>query len=140
MKKHILIFTVSIVILFSSGCASLNSPQQQNRLENAAYIAAEFGTAEGLRAHPEWRGGFEQAVTDLKILEAGPIDLPALLEIVHRLPVKELKSDRAALLIDAATLLLTDQLGTASIGSLEDKKPVVIAIRKGIERGLSLAR
>jgi hypothetical protein len=125
----------SLVMFILLGCASM-SQSQKSRLQTAATLAAYVGTVETLRAHPEYRIGFETAVIELKALEEGKIDTIKLMEIVNRLPVKELKSERATMIIGVATILLQDQLGTTPIEKLDDLKPVVAAIRAGIERGL----
>lgn len=135
MKKlFVTILLIATLVMFT-GCASL-TPNQNARIASTAHVAAYIGTTEALRAHPEWRPGFVLAAQELKYLEDGPVDVLKLMEIVRRLPVKELKSDRAALYITAGTILLTDQIGTTPIEHIENLKPVISAIRQGIERGL----
>lgn len=136
MKKTTTSILVAIAIVAFTGCASM-SPQTQSRIQTGATIAAYVGTSETLRAHPEYRKGFEIAVAELKVLEIGPIDTVKLLEIVNRLPVKELKSDRAQMIITVATIVLADEIGATPLEKLNDLKPVVTAIRSGIERGLA---
>jgi hypothetical protein len=113
------------------------SPQTQSRIKTSATLAAYVGTVETLRQHPEYRVGFDLASKELKALETGNVDAIALMEIVNRLPVKELKSSRAQMIITAATIILSDELGATPIEKLNDLKPVVAAIREGIERGLA---
>lgn len=133
-SKIIPIILLALCVLIPTGCSTLNG--QSPQLKSAALVAAYVGTAETLRAHPEYRAGFELAARELRVLEDGNVDALKLMEIVQRLPVKELKSDRATIIITAATILLTDQIGATPIEKLNDLKPVVSAIRQGIEQGL----
>lgn len=140
MKKSLTIAIGTIAFLLAfSGCANL-SQSQQSRLTTAATTAAYIGTAEVVRKHPEYRAGFELAVSELKALENGKIDTLKLIEIINRLPVKELHSEgamnRTSMIITAATILVVDEIGATPIEELNDLKPVVMAIRSGIERGL----
>jgi hypothetical protein len=135
MKKIILL---AICATLLTGCAYLKAnPQATTRIATGVSVAAYVGTTETLRDHPEYRSGFQLAVTDLKILESGPVDTIKLLEIVNRLPVKELKSSRANMIITAATIILNDEIGATPLEKLDDLKPVITAIRQGIERGLN---
>lgn len=134
MKKIQVGLALASLVLIT-GCANL-SQTQQSRIQTGVKLAAYVGTAETLRAHPEYRKGFEVALVELKALEAGPIDVIKLLEIVNRLPVKELKSDRAQMIITAGTILLTDEIGATPLEKLNDLRPVISAIREGVERGL----
>lgn len=129
-----LAFVAFVFIL--TGCANL-SQSQQSRLQSAATLAAYVGTVEVLREHPEHRPGFVFAVEELTLLESGSVDAFKLMEIVNRLPVKELRSEHVSMIIGAATILLTDQIGTTPLEKLDDLKPVIAAIRSGIEHGLN---
>lgn len=121
------------LLLLPIGCATTDNSQS---LESLTHVAAYVGTAEALREHPDWRDEFEQASAELALLEQGPIDIIALVEIVQRLPVKELRSDRAVLYISAATILLSDHLNSIPIERLENIRPIISALRRGIDRGL----
>lgn len=133
--KQLALLTIALCALFT-GCASM-SPQTKSRVNTSATLAAYVGTVETLRKHPEYRAGFELAAQQLRAMETGPVDTIVLLEIVNRLPVKELKSDRAQMIITAATIVLADEVGATPLEKLDDLKPVVAAIRQGIERGLA---
>lgn len=134
--KSIKALFATIGLITLAACSTM-SPQTQSRVRTGVTVAAYVGTIEALRSHPEYRLGFETAVAELKVLEDGQIDTVKLLEIVNRLPVKELKSDRAQMIITAATIVLADEIGATPIEKLNDLKPVVSAIREGIERGLA---
>jgi hypothetical protein len=132
-----IIATIALTAFLLTGCASLQNPQTQSRIQTGVKLAAYVGTVETLRQHPEYRAGFELALEQLKAMESGPIDTIALLDIVNRLPVKELRSDRAQMIITAGTILLNDEIGSLPLEKLNDLKPVIASIREGVERGLA---
>lgn len=142
MKTKILSIIATITLIVGlTGCASTSgqsglSPKTKSRIQSGVKLAAYVGTVETLRAYPQYRAGFELAARELKVLETGEVDTIKLLEIVNRLPVKELKSDRAQMIITSATILLADELGATPLEKLEDLKPVIASIREGVERGL----
>ena len=132
------LLTLALCLFCSCGTLINKDGTPTQRLQTLSYLAAYIGTSETLNQHPEWRVGFEKAAADLRILETQPFDVVTVMEIIKRLPVKELRSDRATLYINSATLLLTDNLSTDACTLVEDQKPIITAIRQGIERGLSL--
>jgi hypothetical protein len=120
---------VSVAIF--TGCKTTNS--QQSTIKLAAYV----GTSEALLQHPEWKPKFEIAASDLYTLESSTnIDAASILAIASRLPVKELKSDRARIYVTAATLLISDYAGTVPLEQIAELKPVATAIREGVELAL----
>lgn len=136
MKKIFASLLLCALALNFPGCAT--APQTTARIASAGKVAAYVGTAEFLRAHPEARIGFEAARDSLRVLEtSGHVDLAMLLAIVNRLPVKELRSERALIIVTAATILITDFGGALPLEQLDNLKPVARAIREGIELGLN---
>ena len=139
----ILLFIALIAapVIFT-GCTTTGTPDgqsQQVRLNGLVKMAAYLGTTEALRQHPEWRMGFELAHNELKALEgAEKLDFVAVLAIVNRLPVKELKSDRATMFITAGTILLNEQLQQIDFSKIEKLRPTVISLREGIGLGLGI--
>lgn len=119
-----------------TGCAT-GRPLGPN-IAPAVKVAALVGTTEALRAHPEWCDGFQTAANDLKLIEQSPvIDFALVLAIVQRLPINELKSERATLYISAGTILLAETYNRSlSLDQVQQLKPVVAALRQGIELGL----
>lgn len=126
----------SILVCQLVGCTALQTPKGQARLINASNFAAYAGTVETLKYLPSKRAGFERAVIDLKVLEAGPIDIYTLTEIIQRLDVKELRSTEAQIVITGVQLTLITELGATPLDQVQNLKPIVTAIREGIERGL----
>lgn len=121
--------------LLSTGCQTTAS--RSERVQTAAKLAAYVGTTEYLRARPETRPGFILAVEALKQIEsAETVDLVTLLAVVNKLPTKELRSDRAQMLITSATILLSDFAGALPLERIGELKPVATSIREGVELGL----
>lgn len=131
----ILYLLSSILVLSLTGCAT--APTAPQRVASAAKIAAYVGTSELLLAHPEMRLKFEIARDTLRVIEeSDTVDLATLLAVVNRLPVKELKSERAMIVVTSATILIADYGGALPVEQLGNLKPVARAIREGIELGL----
>lgn len=111
------------------GCTNIKG------VRTAAYV----GTSWALQEKPEWRPHFEKAHADLLILEqAEVIGLPELLEIIQRLPVKELKSDEARIII-VGTVLLIEELGAnpeVNQVTADNIRKVVKDLRSGMKRAL----
>lgn len=128
------ILSIAIALLLV-GCAT--TPTQKQRIETAAKIAAFVGTREFLLEHPESRTGFETARDELLFLETQEtLDWVTLLAVVQRLPVKELKSPQAQLIISAGIILLSDYGGSLPTDKISELKPLAKSIREGIELGL----
>jgi hypothetical protein len=118
-------------------CRTLENPDTLARVQTAAKIAAFVGSAEYLHAHPEHRAGFESARAELLEFEASDtVDFATLLAVVQRLPVKEIKSERAQMIITVATIAISDVGGALPVERLSDLKPVARSIREGIELAL----
>jgi hypothetical protein len=116
--------------MLATGC---QTPAGGRDISGAIRAAAFTGTALALRDHPEWRKGFEEAASDLAIIEqAEVIDFPLVLAIVQRLPVSELRSSDAAIIITGATILLSDFNSSIPLDQIEKLRPVVSALRQGI--------
>lgn len=122
-----------------TGVSVTNQVFDVTRITPLVETAAFEGTAVALTEHPEWRDGFNAALKELKFLEASEhIDFTTVLAIIQRLPVKELKSQEARLAISGGTLLLSQVRGsTTALDKLENLRPIVTALRAGVELGLS---
>lgn len=123
--------------LGAAGCGTLPADQSQ-RVATSAKVAAMVGTAEAVAAHPEWRPKFVAAANELSILaNADHVDVATLLAVVQSLPVAELKSPRAKLVVTAVTLVLSDYAGSLPLNRLDELKPVAAALKAGVELGLA---
>ncbi len=140
MKSKFALALLALSLALLPGCSSMQ-PSTQKRVETATKLAAYIGTTEYLRVHPEQRPGFELAVEALSQIETAPtVDLTALLAVVNRLPVKELKSDRSQMFITSAAILLTDYGEALPLERLNELRPVAVSIREGIQLALQPAR
>ena len=139
MKTFLLVLALGLTPLTFTGCATVKpgTTQTAARLHGVIKLAAYVGTTESLRQHPEWRSGFELALVELKRIETvEKIDFTTILAIVNRLPVKELRSERATMFITSGTILLHEQLQSIDLEKAEDLRGTVKALREGIELGL----
>lgn len=139
MKSIKVVLVVAIGMVFT-GCATVGNGNVStvDKMIPIAKTAAYVGTFYAMKEHPEWRPSFETAVAELKFLEAQEkIEFVTLISIVNRLPIKELQSDEAALIVGTATILLSEYGGMAvPLEQVKDLHPVVTAIRDGIELAL----
>lgn len=126
----------------ASGTAP-SAPAVDNKAVLASVkLAAFVGTAEALRQQPEWRPAFLTASDALLLLsQKDAIGLSDIYGILAQLPIKELKSDRAILYINAASIVLEEyDTGTIDISRVDKLRPVIKAINEGLELGLKTAR
>lgn len=122
-------------LLLGVGCAT--TPTGQRDIAPTIRVAAYMGTAYAVAEHPEWRPGFEQAVIDLTVIEQAPtIDLATILAVVARLPIKQIQNSKATILITGAIILLSDYGASLPPDQMEKLRPIVKALREGIELGL----
>jgi hypothetical protein len=112
---------------------------QAQRLATLAKAAAMTGTALWLREHPADRPHFETARTALNALLTGIITPEAFSAALAGLPVKELKDDDTALIVNSAVILYNGFLAEkVNIDANVYLRPVVTAVRDGIAVGLGM--
>lgn len=129
---------LAITIAIPTGCATFGSGSTLQRVQTASKLAAYVGASEYLRSHPETRQAFELARTKLIQIESSEhVDFALLLSIVNQLPIKDLKSPRAQMLITSATIILSDFAGNLPVEQLDDLKPVARSIREGLDLALA---
>lgn len=126
-----------VALLALAGCASLQrDPATARRIaDHAAYDV----TLILLEQHPEWRASFAQAAADLRFLEKQPqFDTIAVIEILQRLPVKELKSANARVAFDAG-LLVVELAGNPRLEpqAQENLRVAIAGLADGLERRLA---
>lgn len=143
MKKILL--TLTAAALFAvAGCITVTNPDGTTEtapdIERIALVAKEaatMGTEEALRVHPEWLPRFQLARRELVGLVAGPtITAAQLLDIMARLPVKELQSNAAKISIRSARIVIAGAgWSVVPEDRLRQLCPVALAIAEGIEAG-----
>lgn len=126
------------------GCKTVTNPDGTTanvpdieRIALVAKEAATMGTEEALKVHPEWLPRFQLARGELVGLAAGPtITAAQLLDVLARLPVKELQSNAARLSIQSARIVIAGA-GWSVVPEerLKQIAPVALAIAQGIELG-----
>ena len=132
MKKII----SSLMVFALCGCSGLNQPTTQQRVVTAAKLAAYVGTSEYLAKRPGAKDDFLSASGQLHALATQTnIDLINILAIVNELPIKELKSEQAKIIITAGELLIIQYGQSLPVDQLRNLKPVAQAIADGIDLG-----
>lgn len=128
----------AVVLMFVlAACQSTPDRPTVDRVVPAVKAAAMTGTVLVLREHPEWRPHFELAAQELAVLTtAEQIDFATVLNIVLRLPVKELQGDDAKLAIAGATILLSGYGDSIPLDKIEQVRPIAKALADGIALGL----
>lgn len=130
------ILPVIAALLFTIGCAS--TPQQQiNQLAADARDIGEFGTRVALLENANFRKELDYTVLGLKELELlpDPLTVDALVNVLARLPVKELQTEKAQLFILGGKVIIRRAAGNVQLGTL-GIRPIVEALRAGMEAGL----
>jgi len=131
-------------VLLLTGCALFQSGSSQDAklrdLQNTVYAVASITTSIALVDHPEWKPKFESAYRNLDLLlRSQTVTGELLRQILAGLPVRELKSEKARIAIEGATMLFDMSVGTGV--SLEEAHYVLAAatgLRDGLKAGLGL--
>lgn len=140
--KNLIHLLLATSLLFGAGCQTTDDPRTaEDRIESSVRAAATIGTYEILRERPDWEPYFEEAMHELAALTAhGTVDFWVVYEIVQRLPVEELRSERAIVYITTTNMVL-EEFGNPSIDLdvMPNAHPIAWGLMTGIERGLTLA-
>jgi hypothetical protein len=127
---------ISAGLLQLTACANMSATDQQRAI-SAAKIAAYLGTSEYLLQKPQDRPAFVLARDQLKVIEnSETVDLATLLAIIQKLPVKELKSSHAQIIVTTATIVISDYAGSLPADRLNELKPLAAALRQGLDLAL----
>lgn len=133
--KTTILSTLIVIAALLTGCANLSDGQRASPI-TASELAAYNGTKITLIKNPAHRPGFELASAELQAMIDGEIDRELFVQIINRLPVKELHGEMGDLIIENASIILKGQILATPLEKLENLRPYVIAIHSGIERGL----
>lgn len=137
------IFTSVLILtcLLSVGCKTVQTPEQQlAQLVADARDIGEVGTTIALLENKEFRDELETTRNALIALEAtpDPITVESLVDVLKKLPVKELQSPKAQLYILAGKLVIRRAGVNYTLGSI-GMRPIVKALREGMDSGLEVA-
>ena len=136
MKRLIAALLASSFIITLAGCKSI-TPQ---RVSAVARSAAFGGTKAALKEHPQWAAAFDQAQKDLMNIAnstATNLDIVEVVAIIQRLPVQELHSETATIIIQSTTILI---MGVDLPPIPADRVKDVQLIARSIAEGIALAR
>jgi len=138
MKKLIMVVAVAAFAL--AGCVTGpngNQVPDTARIAAVSREAASLGTFEALKANPGWKAQFELARVELLTLVAGDtITAAQLVDVLGRLPVKQLQGDTARIAISAAKILIAGAgWSVVPAEKLNQIRPIALAIAEGIQQG-----
>jgi hypothetical protein len=128
---------LACALITGAGCALLSgsatAEQKLSDVRNLSRAAASIGTQEAVLQNPMWLPRFILAKDQLARLVASKTVTGALLrDVIASLPVRELKSDRAVIIIRQVTLLFDASGSQIDI----EKQPYVLAAAEGILAGM----
>lgn len=125
---------LALVAGLGVGCIT---PQNVEGVSSVATLAAYNGTLYYVGEHPESIPGFVEVVAELTEMESRATDVQwaEVLLIVYRLPIKELGSWEAKIIVGNGVLILS-RYGNKKDLTQADIRSVVSAIRQGIQMGL----
>ncbi|HEX9232711.1 MAG TPA: hypothetical protein VF849_01545 [Blattabacteriaceae bacterium] len=138
MKNKITLLAAAVLL---TNCAILNKDstevQKANDVYKLSYMASSIGISAALKQKPEWKDDFNLAYSSLDVLVNNKKVTGILLrEIISKLPIRELKSENAKIVIDNATMLFDLSIGDKI--NIEDNI-YVMAASKGIRDGMKIA-
>lgn len=127
--------TTVLALILLTACKTMDVAQ----IAPACQEAAAIGTEAALLYKPEWRPAFGVARDSLKALGGSTniLTLPALLDILNKLPISELSSDTARLSFSGAKLLIA-MFGYSNIEPVKSDqlKLLANALADGINEGM----
>lgn len=135
MKTKLLSLIAAVSLMM--GCATTPEAQMQQLVADARDLA-QLGTTIALMDNPNNRAALEFTVIGLTELELLPdvITEDALLKVLQRLPVSELQGEKAKLFITTSKIIIRRATSAVSLGSLKTVRPIVTALREGMQAGL----
>lgn len=140
-KLHSILAAIAVtiaVVVMLTGCKTPPSPVTIAHIATSVKIVSKDATFLYLQSHPGDRAKFQQAHDTLAIIEtAEAIDFSTVLKIVQTFPIRELKNPTTIILIQDGEILLTDLGATIPLDRVNDLRPIVVALREGIEMGLA---
>lgn len=132
--------------LLTTGCATTGNPPSQTQVQSTAAVveaAAQIGVFFAVREEPNTKGYFEVAATIIGIAIADGAYEPATLKkALEDITVNELKEPEALLAITTAISVYEAYFGQTVSQKLDKNvyvKPVLAALKRGIEFGIKLA-
>jgi len=134
--KTLAALTLSVALL--TGCQTPPSGVNVARIASIANTAAYMGSALWLVDHPSDRPTFLLVKATLDgLIQDGQYDPLLFRDALAKLPVKELKGEKGAILIDASVLIF--DLAFQEYATTDQAtwlKPIMVAVRDGLQRGL----
>ena len=143
MKTFITLF---LVLALLSGCATSSGQNdgltdaKVKKIATIVELASYNGTYLFLENNPNDAKIFKEVAKNLDILLEDEITLDKFLLIVKDLPIKELQSKEGRLIVENSIILFgvfqNDLIKLDQLEQVKKLKPVILALKHGIERGL----
>jgi len=131
---------LAIIASASLLCGCTTTPQQTQIEQLAADLRdiTEATVIIALAEKPDNRDELLLVLGKLKALEAlpDPITLTSLRSLLMELPLDRLESDKGQLYIIGARVILRRVSYEVDLGTLTTVRPIVVALREGLEAGL----
>lgn len=144
MKTFITLF---LVLALLSGCATSSGQNEGltdakvKKIATVVELASYNGTYLFIENNPDKAKIFREVAKNLDILLEDEITLDKFLIIVSQLPIKELQSKEAKIIVNNSIVLFgvfqDDLIKLDQLEQVKKLKPVILALKHGIERGLA---
>lgn len=139
--RYIFTSVFLMACVLTIGCSTIRTPEDQLKaLVADARDIGEVGTTIALLENKEFRDELEATRNALLALEQlpDPITVESLVDVLKKLPVKELQSPKAQLYILAGKLIIRRAGVNYTLGSI-GMRPIVTALREGMDDALTVA-
>lgn len=139
------VFCLFLSLFLLVGCVTTGqnpglTDAKVKKVAQVVELASYNGTFLFLQEKPENKYIFESVVRSLDILLEDEITLDKFLLIVKELPIKELKSKDAIIILDNMIIVFgiyqDDLIKLDKLEQVQKLKPVIISLRDGIKRGI----
>src|SRR5688572_18983311 len=135
---------IALTVTLFTGCATTGDGGMSDG--DVALLAqdirdvAHAGTVYALAENPEWRVNITR-VRDQILIASGdlsdPITFDSLISVLQGLPLKELKSSEALLVITGLKITLRRAGRNVELGNIASIRPIAQALADGISDGLA---
>jgi len=128
-----------LLLALLSGCISIRTTSELRRAESLARVSSYVGAALYLERNPEDLKYFVAARNALTTaLATNEVDPSAIRESLAIIPIGELRSDRSAIILTSAVLLLEEINISMPIESSGMARAVGIGARDGLDLAIML--
>lgn len=133
-----LVLILLAILAGLTGCASVPPEQRIARMATLAELAAYTGSSVDLTAHPDHKVYYEASLAALDgLLQSANYDPTAFARALQQLPVKELRGDTGAIVVNSAVILWHEYAAeVVNLDTTQYVRPVIVSVRNGLARSL----